>query len=118
MDEADVVVVGSGAAGLCAALAAAAGGARVVLLEAAARWGGATGVSGGQVWVPGHHHGPPEDPDDVLAYLIAHTEGREDRKSTRLNSSHMSISYAVFCLKKKKQNKSRQEFEDTRRQAC
>src|SRR5690242_21432879 len=30
---------------------------------------------------------------------------REDRKSTRLNSSHMSISYAVFCLKKKKKKK-------------
>src|SRR5690348_18168364 len=29
---------------------------------------------------------------------------REDRKSTRLNSSHPSISYAVFCLKKKKKN--------------
>src|SRR5689334_24446033 len=29
----------------------------------------------------------------------------EDRKSTRLNSSHSSISYAVFCLKKKKKNK-------------
>src|SRR5690348_17827304 len=28
----------------------------------------------------------------------------EDRKSTRLNSSHPSISYAVFCLKKKKKN--------------
>src|SRR5699024_962112 len=28
-----------------------------------------------------------------------------DRKSTRLNSSHVSISYAVFCLKKKKNNK-------------
>src|SRR5690242_21383503 len=28
-----------------------------------------------------------------------------DRKSTRLNSSHMSISYAVFCLKKKKINR-------------
>src|SRR5207249_5565021 len=28
-------------------------------------------------------------------------EGRSDRKSTRLNSSHVSISYAVFCLKKK-----------------
>src|SRR6266568_8105250 len=28
---------------------------------------------------------------------------RRDRKSTRLNSSHSSISYAVFCLKKKKQ---------------
>src|SRR3989449_7142061 len=38
----------------------------------------------------------------------AHTEGRRlfgrDRKSTRLNSSHGYISYAVFCLKKKKQN--------------
>src|SRR3712207_7761767 len=28
--------------------------------------------------------------------------GQEDRKSTRLNSSHANISYAVFCLKKKK----------------
>src|SRR5690606_42097797 len=30
------------------------------------------------------------------------TLGRADRKSTRLNSSHVKISYAVFCLKKKK----------------
>src|SRR5689334_23944644 len=30
-----------------------------------------------------------------------------DRKSTRLNSSHSSISYAVFCLKKKKKNKNK-----------
>src|SRR5436309_8510157 len=30
-----------------------------------------------------------------------------DRKSTRLNSSHVKISYAVFCLKKKKKNKKR-----------
>src|SRR6266481_8202318 len=30
-------------------------------------------------------------------------QGPQDRKSTRLNSSHSSISYAVFCLKKKKQ---------------
>src|SRR5438477_3426561 len=42
----------------------------------------------------------PRDGDepDRLAEQAA-----EDRKSTRLNSSHMSISYAVFCLKKKKQ---------------
>src|SRR5690606_42090071 len=32
----------------------------------------------------------------------AMTAGRQDRKSTRLNSSHVKISYAVFCLKKKK----------------
>src|SRR2546426_4603667 len=36
----------------------------------------------------------------LLWYLIAGTRG--DRKSTRLNSSHLVISYAVFCLKKKK----------------
>src|SRR3712207_7257014 len=33
--------------------------------------------------------------------------GRLDRKSTRLNSSHANISYAVFCLKKKKRHASR-----------
>src|SRR5712675_2611915 len=33
--------------------------------------------------------------------------GRRDRKSTRLNSSHGYISYAVFCLKKKKKQKKR-----------
>src|SRR5687768_17719953 len=38
---------------------------------------------------------PDEDPDETRA-------DREDRKSTRLNSSHGYISYAVFCLKKKK----------------
>src|SRR5437867_8793577 len=34
-----------------------------------------------------------------------HNEEHKDRKSTRLNSSHRTISYAVFCLKKKKKNK-------------
>src|SRR5690242_21433090 len=40
----------------------------------------------------------PGDEDRVLGGV----EAGGDRKSTRLNSSHMSISYAVFCLKKKK----------------
>src|SRR5690242_21265583 len=38
-----------------------------------------------------------------------------DRKSTRLNSSHMSISYAVFCLKKKKKQKSKSTNTERRR---
>src|SRR3712207_8893683 len=38
----------------------------------------------------------------VLAHELAHSI--VDRKSTRLNSSHANISYAVFCLKKKKQH--------------
>src|SRR5689334_24355212 len=37
----------------------------------------------------------------VIYNLHAEKERRADRKSTRLNSSHSSISYAVFCLKKK-----------------
>src|SRR5207249_10737746 len=44
-----------------------------------------------------------EDPRSVLA--MGHgreIRARADRKSTRLNSSHVSISYAVFCLKKKR----------------
>src|ERR1039458_10638659 len=35
--------------------------------------------------------------------------GLKDRKSTRLNSSHLGISYAVFCLKKKKKNKKKRK---------
>src|SRR3712207_7411325 len=35
------------------------------------------------------------------AKVLLATDGSEDRKSTRLNSSHANISYAVFCLKKK-----------------
>src|SRR3989442_4662048 len=38
------------------------------------------------------------DPD----HLLSDVRNRADRKSTRLNSSHVRISYAVFCLKKKK----------------
>src|SRR5437868_13293927 len=38
------------------------------------------------------------------AYCSAGVRRSRDRKSTRLNSSHVSISYAVFCLKKKKEN--------------
>src|SRR5438094_6963225 len=50
-------------------------------------------------------------PADFAAYRVEAGDhdgvGRvvEDRKSTRLNSSHRTISYAVFCLKKKKKNR-------------
>src|SRR3712207_7636757 len=41
-------------------------------------------------------------PDGVAVAVVDDLELVEDRKSTRLNSSHANISYAVFCLKKKK----------------
>src|SRR5262245_63753693 len=40
---------------------------------------------------------------------------RRDRKSTRLNSSHLGISYAVFCLKKKKKKKKKYSYTQERK---
>src|SRR2546426_7665447 len=42
-------------------------------------------------------------PQDADGELVVRNLTTGDRKSTRLNSSHLVISYAVFCLKKKKQ---------------
>src|SRR3712207_8570345 len=55
-------------------------------------------VAPGQVVVDG------DDVDTLAAQgveIYGHGGGERDRKSTRLNSSHANISYAVFCLKKK-----------------
>src|SRR2546430_17277902 len=49
---------------------------------------------------------PNPAPSSVITgKTISAPRSRPDRKSTRLNSSHSQISYAVFCLKKKKKNK-------------
>src|SRR2546426_9786152 len=51
--------------------------------------------------------------DRLRAAVQSHHEEAEiDRKSTRLNSSHLVISYAVFCLKKKKKKKKKTEPHD------
>src|SRR3712207_8365194 len=80
-----------------------------------------SGRGGGAARVPGGGHGgagrrvapaarrrvplPDREPDAREAVDAEHVHGHRrdgDRKSTRLNSSHANISYAVFCLKKKK----------------
>src|SRR5438034_3575672 len=57
-----------------------------------------TGASGART-------GPPYSPTASMAAFTPPGPSFPDRKSTRLNSSHTVISYAVFCLKKKKKQK-------------
>lgn len=71
----DVVVIGSGAAGLVAAIRAADGGRSVLVLEKAAQFGGTTALSGGVMWAPCNHlmseAGFADSDDAALAYLNA-----------------------------------------------
>lgn len=77
----DVVVLGSGAAGLTAATAAHDGGAAVLVLEKNALIGGTTGVSGGMPWVPMNRHmaevGLTDSREEALQYVRRVTLGRE-----------------------------------------
>lgn len=75
-DEAiDLVVAGSGAAGLTGAVTAALSGLRVCVLEKTTLLGGTTSKSGGAVWIPCNHHMPEvgvdDTPQDALDYLRA-----------------------------------------------
>src|SRR5215468_277364 len=76
--EFDVVVAGSGAAGMTAALAAARHGLSVVVIEKTDRFGGSTARSGGGVWIPGNsvlnRAGVKDTPEQAAAYL-AHVAG-------------------------------------------
>lgn len=83
MDEThDVVVLGSGAAGLTAALAAAHHGASVGLFEKADQVGGTSAWSGGMVWIPNNHHmaelGIDDSRDVAMTYLRSLSHGLID----------------------------------------
>lgn len=79
-DETDVVVVGTGAAGMCAAIRLRKLGLEPILIEKTAFFGGSTAVSGGAVWVPGNPHaegvGRPDSREAALGYLRAEIGNR------------------------------------------
>ncbi|KZS59890.1 FAD-dependent oxidoreductase [Mycobacterium ostraviense] len=78
--EFDVVVLGSGGAGLTAALTAAVTGASAAVFEKAPTIGGTTAVSGGIAWIPAHHRCPDREltVSDALQYLHAQSWGSMD----------------------------------------
>jgi 3-oxosteroid 1-dehydrogenase len=82
----DVVVVGTGGAGLTAALAARDAGAEVVVLEKSAFVGGTTAVSGGVIWVPCNAsmraHGLHDSREEAIAYMLRCADGRSSRELT------------------------------------
>lgn len=74
-EQFDVVVVGSGAAGLTTAVVAAQAGLSVLVVEKAALFGGTTALSFGGAWIPNNPHmaaaGQSDSPEDAYAYLRA-----------------------------------------------
>ena len=78
--DVDVVVLGSGGAGLTAALTAAVHGASVEVYEKSATVGGTTAVSGGIMWIPAHKRSSAGELtcEDAMAYLRAQSLGYMD----------------------------------------
>lgn len=75
--EADVIVVGSGAAALAAALAAHDAGAKVAVVERSGSVGGTSAVSGGGVWMPSNHvTGAGDSREEALSYMTRLSSGR------------------------------------------
>ena len=97
--EVDVVVVGSGGAGLTAAILAHDHGARVAVLERSDKVGGTTAVSGGGVWIPLNHHmgevGAQDTREEALAYCKRLTAGRapDELVETFVDTGHVMARY-------------------------
>ena len=83
----DVVVLGTGAAGLTAAVTAAEGGARVAVIEKADQVGGTSAWSGGHVWIPCNPHmtaaGATDSPEQALTYIMSLSRGMIDERLIR-----------------------------------
>ena len=96
MDEFDVVVLSTGAAGLTAAIRASAQGADVGLFEKADRIGGTAAWSGGMAWIPGNPHmaaaGATDSRAEALTYLTSLSNGMIDSRAAETSSAQASSS--------------------------
>lgn len=95
----DVVVAGTGAAGMATALGAAEKGLRVLMLESTGKWGGNTAMSGGGMWLPNNplmeHAKVADSRDEALEYMEA-TIGDAGRATSRERKEAFVDSVADF----------------------
>ncbi|MGI5508480.1 FAD-dependent oxidoreductase [Streptomyces sp. CA-106131] len=86
-EQFDVIVLGTGAAGLTAAVTAARGGARVGLFEKAAEVGGTAAWSGGHVWIPNNPHqaaiGVEDSEEEAFTYIMSLSRGLLEERLIR-----------------------------------
>ncbi|MFC9995992.1 3-oxosteroid 1-dehydrogenase [Nocardia sp. NPDC127526] len=100
-DSFDLVVVGSGAAGMAAALTAAHHGLTTVIIEKATHWGGSTARSGGGVWIPGNsvleRDNPGDDIEAARKYLthIIGEYGDADRINTYIDRGPEALDFLL-----------------------
>ena len=97
-EEYDVVVAGSGAAGMVTAMRAHDLGLSVLILERTHKFGGTSATSGGVLWAPMHGLGDVEDTrESALAYIDAVSEGpvRRDRQEAYVDTVGPAVDYLV-----------------------
>jgi 3-oxosteroid 1-dehydrogenase len=100
VNDVDVVVLGSGAAGLAGAVRAALLGLSAVVLEKSDVWGGSAAMSAGAVWVPNngkmHEVGIADSDDEAWTYLEAVTEGKVSAEQRRAFLDGANRMIAIF----------------------
>jgi 3-oxosteroid 1-dehydrogenase len=100
--EVDVLIAGSGAAGLTAAITAADAGLTALVVESTDRWGGTTMLSGGGLWMPTNplmkKHGIPDSRSDALTYMEAAIGDAGPASSTERREAFVDAVPRMFGL--------------------
>lgn len=95
MEIYDVIVAGSGSAGMMAAVRAAEQGLKVLVVEKAHKFGGTSATSGGVIWIPNHGLGTDDSREETFRYLDAVAQGpiRRDRVEAFVDTGPEMIAY-------------------------